>query len=146
LSASAALSVLLTACVSHPVGPARSFETYEDKATTTAESALSAVSTTILAADTASAGNAWGPYLSIVVSEQEDAIAGSQGTFASVQPPDLRSEALRSQLNDILQPAVDHVTDVRIAVRRGQLDDLAKVAEPLQGDRDQLRGFLDAHQ
>jgi len=137
---------LATGCVSHPVGPARTFESYEDKAATTAEAALSAVSTTILAAQVGTDGDAWGPYLSILVSEQEDEIVGVQGTFASVQPPDARSDALRTQLDDILQPAVDHVTDVRLTVRRGRLDDLTVVAQPLEADRVQLRAFLDSHQ
>ena len=92
------------------------------------------------------AGQAWGPYLSVLVSEQEDAIAGVEGTFASVQPPDARSDALRRQLIDILEPAGDHVAQVRITVRRGRLDDLATVALPLDDDQLQLRAFLDSHQ
>ena len=136
----------VTGCVSHPVGPARTFETYEDKAVTTAEAALSAVSTTILAAQVGAEGNAWGTYLSVLISEQEDELAGVQGTFASVQPPDGRSDALRQQLNDILQPAVDHVTQVRVLVRRGRLDDLAVAAEPLDDDQLNLRAFLEIHQ
>jgi hypothetical protein len=136
----------VTGCVRHPVGPARTFDTYEDKATTTAEEALSAVSTTILAAQVGTAGQAWGPYLSILVSGQEDAIAGVEGTFASVQPPDARSDALRRQLLDIVQPAVDHIAQVRITVRRGRLDDLVAVARPLDDDQLQLRAFLESHQ
>jgi len=135
-----------TGCVSHPVGPARTFDTYEDKAATTAEAALSAVSTTILAAQVGSDGNASGPYLSILISEQEDDLTAVQGTFASIQPPDDRSDALRRQLDDILAPAVEHVADVRLTVRRGRLDDLAAVAEPLDDDQRQLRAFLDGHQ
>jgi hypothetical protein len=138
--------VATAACVSHPVGPARTFGTYEDKAPTTAEAALSAVSTTILAADAGTEGKAWGPYLSVLVSEQEDEISGVQGTFASVQPPDDQSEELRQELNNILQSAIDDVAQVRITVRRGRLDDLAQVAEPLATDQAQLRSFLEAHQ
>jgi hypothetical protein len=141
-----AVTVLVTSCVSHPVGPARTYETYQDKATTTAEAALSAVSTTLLAAQAGADGDAWGPYLSIVVSEQEDALTGVQGTFASVQPPDDRSDALRQQLNDILTPAVDHVAQVRLMVRRGRLDDLATTAQPLNDDQRQLQAFLEGHQ
>jgi hypothetical protein len=141
----AALILVTAGCVPHPVGPARTYETYEDKAATTAEAALSAVSTTILAAQVGTDGKAWGPYLSILVSEQEDAIVGVQGTFASVQPPDARSDALRQQLNGILQPAIDHVTSVRILVRRGRLDDLAPAAAPLDDDQRQLQAFLDVH-
>jgi hypothetical protein len=137
--------MVLVGCVSHPVGPARNFATYQDKAATTAEAALSAVSTTILAAETGSGGKAFGTYLSVLVSEQEDELAGVQGTFASIQPPDQRAEALRTQLNDILQPALDDVTQVRITVRRGRLDDLADVARPLEDDRRRLKSFVEAH-
>jgi hypothetical protein len=143
---SALAALALVGCVSHPVGPARTFEDYEDKAATTAEAALSAVSTTMLAAQTGTDGKAWGPYLSVLVSAQEDEISSVQSTFASVQPPDARSDALRLQLDDILAPAVDHVTDVRVMVRRGRLDDLAAVAEPLAGDQTRLRAFLADHQ
>jgi hypothetical protein len=142
----AVASVALAGCVSHPVGPARTFERYEDKAVTTAEAALSAVSTTMLAADIGTDGGAWGTYLSVVVSEQEDEIASVQGTFASVQPPDTRADALRQQLDDILTPAVAHVTDVRVTVRRGRLNELADVAAPLSGDQTRLRAFLADHQ
>jgi hypothetical protein len=145
-AAAALVALGLAGCVSHPVGPARTFGTYEDKAVTTAEAALSAVSTTMLAADIGTDGGAWGTYLSVVISEQEDEIATVQSTFASVQPPDTRSDALRRQLDDILGPAVSHVTDVRITVRRGQLSDLADVAAPLAGDQARLRAFLAGHQ
>jgi hypothetical protein len=141
-----AVTAVVTSCVSHPVGPARTFERYQDKATTTAEAALSAVSTTLLAAQAGTDGDAWGPYLSIVVSEQEDALTGVQGTFASVQPPDARADALRQQLGDILTPAVDHVAQVRLMVRRGRLADLATTAQPLNDDQRQLQAFLEAHQ
>jgi hypothetical protein len=104
------------------------------------------VSTTMLAAETGTNGKAWGTYLSVLISAQEDEIAGVQDTFASVQPPDARSDALRQQLVDILDPAVAHVTDVRITVRRGRLDDLAEVAEPLAEDQTRLRAFLADHQ
>ena len=100
----------------------------------------------LLAAQAGAGSNAWGPYLSVLVSEQEDALSGVQGTFASIQPPDARADALRAELNDILEPAVDHVTDVRIAVRRGHLDDLDRRRQPLDDDQVQLRAFLDVHQ
>jgi len=69
-----------------------------------------------------------------------------QGTFASIQPPDARSDALRRQLSDLLTPAVDHVAQVRIMVRRGRLDDLTTTAQPLNDDQRQLQAFLKVHQ
>jgi hypothetical protein len=136
---------LFAACVAHPIGPARTFDAYEGKATTSAESALSAVSTTSLAARAGADSKAWGTYLGVLVSEQEDDLNGVAGTFASIQPPDARADALRDELNGILTDAVDHVADVRIAIRRGQLGDLDRVAAPLAGDERALRDFLEAH-
>jgi hypothetical protein len=81
------------------VGPARSYEAYEDKAATTAEAALSAVSTTILAAQVGAEGNAWGTYLSVLISEQEDKLAGVQGTFAAH-----RTGSAQARVNRELDP------------------------------------------
>jgi hypothetical protein len=135
----------LSGCVSHPVGPARSFATYEGKAATTAESALSAVQTVRLASATAARRHGFGPYLSVVVSEQEEAIAGVQGTFGSIQPPDERADDLRDELDALLSDALDHVTDVRIAARRGRLAALAAVARPLANDAGRLKRFTEEH-
>jgi hypothetical protein len=138
------LSFVLAGCVAHPVGPARSVESYERKANTTAESALSAVETVLLLAATGTDGNAFGSYLSIAVSEQEDALGGLRGTFLSIQPPPgVQPAAVRDELSTLLTDAFNHVGDVRIQVRRGHLDDLDAVAEPLQLDAEQLRALMD---
>jgi len=139
------LVVALAACVPHPVGPARTYEKYEGKAVTTAEGALSAVATVRLAADAASKGKSLGPYSAVLTSEQEDALSGAQGTFDSIQPPDDRADRLRDQLDAILTPALDHVSAVRIAAHRGQLDQLATVAAPLEGDARALQAFITEH-
>jgi len=127
------------------VGPARTLTTYEGKAVSTAESASSAVQTVRLAAQTGSDGHAFGPYLSITISEQEDALAGVEGTFGSIQPPGEEADDLRDELDALLSRALDHVSAVRIAVRRGDLDGLARVAEPLGGDAASLSAFAEDH-
>jgi hypothetical protein len=134
-----------TACTPHPVGPARTFSAYEGKAVTTAESALSRVETVRLAAQTGDDGNAFGSYLSVLISAQEDSLGATQGTFASIQPPDAAADALRDELGALIDTALDHVATVRIAVRRGQLDGLAAVAAPLADDARSLRAFTDGH-
>jgi hypothetical protein len=133
------------ACTPHPVGPARTFAAYEGKAVTTAESARSVVETVRLAATTAASGRAFGPYTSVLISDQEDALSGVQGTFASVQPPDARADDVRSELDGIITTALGHVTDVRVAARRGQLADLGDEAEPLRDDAKALERFIEAH-
>jgi hypothetical protein len=137
--------VAASACVSHPVGPARTFGKYEGKARTTAESALSEVQTARLAADAAARGNAFGPYTGLVLGDAEESLGGLQSTFGSIQPPDERADEVRDDLGSILSDAEDHVADVRIAARRGQLAELDTIAAPLDDDIDALESFLEEH-
>jgi hypothetical protein len=139
------VALLLAACSSHPVGPARTFATYEGKALVSAESALSAVETVRLAAGAGADGNATGAYLGEVVSDQEEALSSVQGTFGSIQPPDGRADRLRSELDELMSQSLEHVTDVRVAVRRGELAELGTTARPLDADADALRSFVEDH-
>ena len=68
-----------------------------------------------------------------------------QGTFASIQPPDERSDELRHELDDLLTSTLGHVTDVRIAARRGELSALDQVAAPLDQDLTDLQRFVSEH-
>ena len=144
--ATAALALVATlvasACVSHPVGPARTFATYEGKARTTAESALSEVQTARLLATTSSDDRSFGPYSGQVLGDAEESLSGLSGTFGSIQPPDDRADALRDELETMIGDAEDHVAALRIAVRRGEheLD-----TSDLDGDVDALETFLEAH-
>ena len=138
------VSLLVAGCVAHPVGPARSVESYERKANTTAESALSAVETVRLLAGAGADGNALRSYLSVAVSEQEDALGGVRGTFMSIQPPEgVPSAVLRDELSTILTSAFDHVGDVRIEIRRGHVAELDTVAAPLSLDAAELRELIE---
>jgi hypothetical protein len=135
----------ISACVSHPVGPARTFGTYEGKARTTAESALSELETARMVARAAAKGNAFGPYTGQVLSDAEESLGGLAGTFGSIQPPDERADRIRAELGDLLTSAQDDVADVRVAARRGRLHDLADVAAPLDHDIEMVEAFLAEH-
>ncbi len=139
------LALLAWRMVPHPVGAARTFGKYQGKAVTTAESALSNVETVRLVAHTASAGNAFGPYTTLVVSDAEESLSGLQGTFDSIQPPDGRADALGKDLDTLLGDALEHVRDVRVAARRGELAQLATIAEPLTDDASKLQAFAEEH-
>jgi hypothetical protein len=143
--AAVGLTLVATACVDHPIGPARTFGSFEGKAVTTAESALSAVETVLLLATAASDGHSFSNYTAVAVSEQEDALGGLRGTFASIQPPDDDAVALREDLTPILDAAFDDVGAVRIEVRRGHLADLDVVAAPLERVSTDLQTFVDEH-
>ena len=127
------------------VGPARSFDTYEGKAATTAESVASAVQTARLAVTAASDLRAFAPYLSVVLAEAEGDAGASGATFATIQPPDERSASLRTELLDLVGRAEDVLADLRISVRWGDLDRLDEIAGPLGPIGDQLADFSETH-
>jgi hypothetical protein len=133
--------VLAGGCIAHPVGAARTFGKYRGKAVTTANSALSSVETVRLAANTAH--KSFGPYTARVISDAEEAVMKVEGTFDSIQPPDERADALHDELSQLLTDAADHVRDVRLAARRGRLNDLAQDASPLREDAARLREFAE---
>jgi hypothetical protein len=143
----AALPALLllvpSGCVAHPVGPARTLSKYDGKAATTARSALSVVETVRLVARAAAEGKAIGTYVAVVVSDAEESLDGLSGTFASIQPPVRRADPVREALSGMLDDALGHVAEVRIAARRGDLADLGRVAEPLANDAEVLRKFVE---
>jgi len=128
-----------------PSTPARTFDAYELKAKDTAESALSSVETARLAARVATDGKAFGPYVSVMLSETETAVGEVQTTFSGYQPPDARADHVRSKLDRLLNDAADHLADLRIAARRGQLHRLDRLAAPLASVAGQLRRFLAVH-
>jgi hypothetical protein len=126
----------------HPVSPARTADAYRHKAKDTAESALSSVQTARLAARVGGRGDAFGPYVSVLLSESDTGVAKAQGVFASVQPPDSRSDATRDRLGRLLTRSGDAVAQLRITARRGELDRLQRQARPLRRLAAELRRFI----
>jgi hypothetical protein len=137
------LTGLAARMVPHPVGPARTDEKYVGKAVTTARAAQSDVATVLLVSDTASRGDAFGPYTALMVSDAEEALSGVQGTFDSIQPPSTAADDTRNELDAMLSEALGHVSEVRIAARRGELTDLAQIARPLRTDARRLDAFVE---
>jgi hypothetical protein len=137
------LALLAWRMVPHPIGPARTGAKYLGKAVTTARAAQSDVATAILVSDAASRNHIFGPYTALVVSDAEEAVSGLQGTFDSIQPPDAASDDVRATLDALLSDATDHLSEVRIAARRGSLPELARTARPLTGDARRLERFVE---
>src|SRR3954464_3263629 len=77
------------------VGSARGGEDYQHKAVATTEHVLSSVRTVQLAAQIAEQGDAYGPYLSRVISQAEDDADSAATAFDSIQPPSHESDDLR---------------------------------------------------
>ena len=142
LVAVAALAIGASGCI-RTISPARNFDAYEHKAKDTAESVLSSVQTARLAAGVGTDGDAFGPYVSVLLSESEDAAAKAQGSFDRVQPPDAWSDATRTRLGRLLDRSNDGLSRLRISARRGELDRLARQAKQLRRLATQLRTFID---
>jgi hypothetical protein len=133
--------LLLGACT----GPVRSAAVYESKAGETAKAVVSAVQTARLSVDAARGRKAPGRYLSQILVEAEEEATAAQGTFDAIQPPDHRADQLRDRLDELLTEATSTLAELRIAARRGRLDELAGLAEPLGKLTERLDEFADAH-
>jgi hypothetical protein len=127
----------------HPLTPARTADDYAHKAKDTAESVLSSVETARLTTTIADRGKAFGPYVSVLLSESEVAAGKAQSAFDSVQPPDRRSDATRDRLGRLLDRTNDALSELRISARRGELDRLAERAMPLRRLARQLNEFIE---
>jgi hypothetical protein len=139
--AGACLLLLTTACA----GPSRTRHDYELKAANTAEAVVSAIGTAQVGVQAAREDRASGPFLSVLLREAADDATAAQATFDSRQPPDSASDDLRDELDKLIDDAVSTLVELRTAVRRGEVGELAKIGEPLQGQHDKLDTFEQAH-
>jgi hypothetical protein len=137
---------LFTAGCIQPVGPARTYHDYALKAESTAKATRSSVETARLAVQVATKGDAFPPYVSVLLSEAETDASNAQGTFDGIQPPDERADALRDRLGRILDRTGDVLSTLRIRARRADLDQLAQEAEPLPRLSRRLDRFAKAHE
>lgn len=141
--AATSLALVLTGCV----GPAPSYEAYNQHAAMTAADAVSAARTAVLATQADQQGRMTGAALLVLVQESEAALGALGSTFDSVQPPnDGRSDALRRELDALLQDAQGAVQDLRIAARRGDDAAMDRAATTLAIAGDALADFEELHQ
>jgi hypothetical protein len=135
--AAALAALLLTGCVS----PSRTDDDYAHKAANTAEAVASSVNTAVLAVQAAYDGKVFAPYLSRLLAEaEEDANAAAQ-TLDSVQPPSRRADLMYAHLSGLVDGATYLLRELRVAVRRGDVAGLRRIAGPLPGIARALRHF-----
>ncbi len=133
--------LVLVACV----GPARTDQAYRGKAVATAEAMIAAVETGRLTASQASGGRLWATTASVILADTESDASSLEGQFGSMQPPGPQSDRIREQLAPLLGRASAILQDLRITVRRGELDRLAILARPLIRVSRDLRSFVQAN-
>jgi type II secretory pathway pseudopilin PulG len=126
-----------------PMTPARTADDYAHKAKDTAQSVLSSVQTARLAARAGSRGDAFGPYVSVMLSESEDAVSKAHDSFDRVQPPDEWSDRTRTHLGRLLDRSSQLVSELRISARRGEIARLERQARPLRPLATQLERFIE---
>jgi basic membrane lipoprotein Med (substrate-binding protein (PBP1-ABC) superfamily) len=142
LSCAALLAVALTACVS----PAVDDTGYLGKAGATAAAAVSASNTALLAVQGYQDDHVTSQALEVTLQQSEDALGSVTSTFDSVQPPHTTtSDDVRQALDDLLAPAQDALSAVRIAARRGQDDALRTHAAELSKATKALEQFAEEH-
>ena len=133
---------VLTACVA----PAPNTPAYESKAAMTAEAAVSATRTALMATDAYRRDRLGVTYLEPVLVDAEDELGSVQTTFDSVQPPATgAADALRASLDPLLESANSAMTDLRIAARRDRSQDMASAVDDLTHTADQLDAFAKEH-
>lgn len=117
----------LTACA----GPSRTTDDYGEKVEGTAKAVASAAQTALVGVGTVQHGNAYQPYLAILLRDAEDEAASAQATLDSVQPPSRAADAMHDEVAEVVTGVVEVLRALRIEVRRGHLSRLAEIAEPL---------------
>ena len=117
---------------------------YAAKAGRTAEVVASSLQTARYAVQAAREGKAPGRYVVQLLDEAEEQAGSAQGTFDAIQPPGVRSDELRDELDPVLQDAVEALTELRIQARRGDTARLIEEAEPLPELAERLQRFAEA--
>ena len=126
------VAVLVGLALAGCVAPAPTTSAYEGKAERTAKDALTAVETARMAAQAGSQGRLSSAYLEVVLTNAEDAFGSIQHTFDSVQPPEGKAaDDLRDALDGLLSDGSDTLGQLRIAARRGSVEDMAGAAGSL---------------
>jgi hypothetical protein len=136
-------ATLTLAAAAGCAGPSRTDDDYRHKAANTAETMQGLIGTVQLTVDAASRHKLSGPYLSVTLAEADDDASATVGTFDSVQPPSDQADQLRNRLDTLLQNTTSILDDLRIAVRRGDISSLSKIAAPLKDLNDKLQPIVD---
>jgi hypothetical protein len=128
------LAALLAGCASPTVDPSN----YRTKVHDTAAAMISEINTATLTAHAWRARRVTTPYADTVVSNAESSAGTIASVFDSRQPPSEGSSSLKEKIDGPLQSATSALTDLRIALRRG---DRAQVDKAVQDLRKPLRQF-----
>jgi hypothetical protein len=103
-----------------------------------AREAVSGVRTAQLAAQSLLDGKIWAQPATVMVTDAEDALGQVATTFDARQPETDESRKTYDQYSEALSNASDGVTDLRIALRGGDLEAVRQQVGQLDETADQL--------
>jgi hypothetical protein len=133
---------VLSGCVT----PAPKTADYEAKAAMSAQAAVSAARTAVVAARAYTEGKLQTSYLESTVVDAENTLGAIETTFTSIEPPpSAAADRLRGTLDPLLQDAGSAASDLRIAVRRNSTAALSASADDLAEAADKLDAFAQDH-
>ena len=127
------------------VGSARGETDYQKKAVATTEHVRSSVRTVQLAVEAAGENNAFGPFLSRVISQAEDDASSALNGFDTIQPPSDTADQLRDDVDQLASDSIDLLAQARIAIRRSDLEGLLGLKDLLVQAGDTLEQFGEDH-
>jgi hypothetical protein len=130
-------TLIVTGCAE----PSDSYGDYRSKVHQTAVAMISAVATAQLAAGELVAGRSTGAFADAVVTDAEKDAGSIQTALDSRQPPDSASIALKNQADQAVQSAVTGLADLRIAVRRDDVNGIRNARDELAKALKQLGRF-----
>ena len=136
----AALIALLGSCSL----PALTFADYRGKAIEAAEETISQGETALLTAELADRDRLFSPAVSVQLESAEQAAAAVAQDFASVLPPDGRSEDLRRTVLPLLEQTSDLIAQMRFAARHGDAGRLQELRAALEDPLRQLEDWVPA--
>jgi hypothetical protein len=138
-----ALAVLALLSVTGCVSSAPNDADYAKKAQKTVDTVTAAVGTAQLGISALRDGDAFDPYLSVLLGEAEDDASAARDTLDSVQPPGAESDQVRAQVHEVTDEALDLLAEARIAIRREDHDAVLALDAPLAGVAERLEQLSD---
>lgn len=122
------LLTLATGCATPAIGS----KDYRTKTSETAQGMTSAVNSARLGARTWLQGKSTSQYADTVVTHAEQDCGSISNVYDSRQPPDEQSIALKDRIDPAIQTSCSTITDLRIALRRGDRSEVRQALEDLK--------------
>lgn len=131
------LLALLTGCAT----PALGAQDYLTKTKDTAGALAGVANSARLAASAWLDGKAAGPFADSLVTHMEDSCGSISTTYDSRQPPDTASVALRKRADPVIQQTCSTISDLRIALRRGETTGVRQAVHDLMTSASKLQSL-----